>query len=115
MSVDTAGVCLKSWSTAIFCLGFFYLAGAGDADAVRLTNNDSRSYAISVKEASGITTHDVEASQTLENFCKQGCGIILKGVEDGAYTLPEGNEIVSIEGGQLYYDGSAVAPDAKAE
>ncbi|MEQ8825560.1 MAG: hypothetical protein RIC14_14425 [Filomicrobium sp.] len=82
---------------------------------MRLTNKDSRTYAISIKEQAGSSTKELGANETLDKFCELGCTIVIDGVTDGAYHLPEGTEIVTIESGVLYYDGAIESPPAKEQ
>ena len=57
-------------------------------------------------------------SAVLEGFCPSGCVIRLNDSEDDEYKL-EGNEVVSIEEGFVYYDGPDVpeqpAPGGEGE
>lgn len=115
MLLRSAGACVRAVALTAFWLSSVDLLGVSNAHAARLTNKDKRSYMVTVNEGSGSTKHDLGASETLEKFCGNGCVLILRGVEDGSYYLPEGNEIVSIEGGVLYYDGSVAAPANKDE
>ncbi len=53
--------------------------------------------------------HEIEAGGKLDGICLKGCTVTLDGVNDGTYRLPEGNEIVTIEEGVLFYEGSVAA------
>ena len=78
--------------------------------AVSITNRDDRDQKITIIE--GATTKDqtLKPEGTIEGVCLKGCVVRLNDSEDDEYEL-EGNEVVSIEDGYLYYDG----PDAGAE
>lgn len=91
-----------SVAAAAFC--------AEAAAAVSLTNRDDRDYKITIVEGASSQDHTLAPSAVLEGICPKGCVIRLNDSEDDEYEL-EGNEIVSIEEGYLYYDG----PDAAAE
>jgi len=73
-----------------------------------IENKDTGPYTITVEQKDGRSTHQIAAGGKLEGFCLDGCIVILDGISDGAYRLPEGNEIVSIEQGVLFYEGAIV-------
>ncbi len=79
------------------------------ANAVTLTNQDSKPYKIEVKAKSARQEHELAPGKSLTDFCKDGCIIRLNGSADADYQL-EGTERVSIEGGLVYYDGEEVKP-----
>jgi hypothetical protein len=77
-----------------------------------ITNSDSRSYTLTIEERGTKSTLDIAAGGSLDGVCLKGCLVTLGGVKDGAYRLPEGNEMVTIEQGSLFYDGAIAAkPD----
>lgn len=84
--------------------------GAEAAAAVSLTNRDDRDHKITIVEGQSRQDHTLAPSAVLEGICTKGCVIRLNDSENDEYEL-EGNEIVSIEEGYLYYDG----PDAPAD
>ena len=87
----------------------------GTADAVSVTNRDSREHAITVIEGDAKTDHVLKASTSIDGICLKGCLIRLNGSENDEYEL-EGTEVVSIEDGYLYYDGPeapAASPDSQ--
>ena len=84
--------------------------GAEAAAEVSLTNRDDRDYQITIVEGTNSQDHTLAPAAVLEGICPKGCVIRLNDNEDDEYEL-EGNEVVSIEEGYLYYDG----PDAPAE
>ncbi|MCL4767788.1 MAG: hypothetical protein KJZ80_16295 [Hyphomicrobiaceae bacterium] len=84
--------------------------GAEAAAAVSLTNRDERDHKVTIVEGQSSQDHTLAPSAVLEGICPKGCVIRLNDSESDEYEL-EGNEIVSIEEGYLYYDG----PDAPAD
>ncbi len=74
-----------------------------------ITNSDSRSYTLTIEERGTKSTLDIAPGNSLEGICLKGCLVTLGGVKDGAYRLPEGNEIVTIEQGTLFYEGAIAA------
>lgn len=84
--------------------------GAEAAAAVLLTNRDDRDHKVMIVEGESRQEHVLAPSAVLEGICQKGCVIRLNDSESDEYEL-EGNEVVSIEEGYLYYDG----PDAAAE
>lgn len=72
----------------------------GPADALSITNRDSSEMAITVVEEEGKpgVTMKIEPSATLDGICTQGCVITLGNGESDTF---EGEEFVSIEGGQF--------------
>ena len=85
---------------------------AGPAHSAMITNSDSRSYSLTIEERGTKSTVDIAPGSSLEGVCLRGCLVTLGGVKDGSYRLPEGNEIVTIEQGSLFYDGAIAAkPD----
>lgn len=79
--------------------------------ALSLTNRDDQDHKVTVIiEGASPRDHVLKPEGTLEVQCPKGCVIRLNDSEDDEYEL-EGNEVVVIEDGYLYYDG----PDAPAE
>lgn len=76
------------------------------ANAAMITNRDSRSYTLTIEERGTKSTVEIAAGATIEAVCLEGCLVTLGGIEDGSYRLPEGDEIVTIEQGLLFYDGA---------
>jgi len=81
--------------------------GATTALAVSVTNRDNRDYVVTVIEGESSTDHTLKPSGVLDGVCSSGCIIRLGNSEADEYEL-EGDEVLSIEGGELYYEG----PDA---
>mgnify|MGYP001165605046 FL=1 len=75
------------------------------AQAVTITNRDVKDARVSVIEGSEKQDHVLSSGKGLDGVCKQGCIIRLNDSESDEYEL-EGSEVVSIDGGFLYYDGS---------
>ena len=81
--------------------------GAEAAAAVSLTNRDDREHKVTVVEGESSQDHTLAPSAVLEGICPNGCVIRLNDNEDDEYEL-EGNDVVSIEEGFVYYDGPDV-------
>lgn len=84
---------------------------ASPALAVSLTNRDDRPYKVTIVEGETRTEQALAPGGVLEGVCLAGCLIRLDDSEDDEYEL-EGPEIVSIEGGDLYYDGPGSPAEA---
>ena len=84
--------------------------GAEAAVAVSLTNRDDRDHKVTILEGDVRQDHTLAPSAVLEGICTKGCVIRLNDSDSDEYEL-EGDEVVSIEEGYLYYDG----PDAPPE
>lgn len=95
---------------AVWMVSAAALLSAEAAVAVSLTNRDDRDYRIAIIEGEKRQDHVLVPSAVLEGICQKGCVVRLNDNESDEYEL-EGNEIVSIEQGYLYYDG----PDASSE
>jgi len=80
--------------------------------AAVIGNKDGDAYKVTIKEDGKQTTHDIAVGGQLIGVCERGCTVTLEGVKDGSYSLPEGNEIVTIEEGVLFYDGAVPAKQA---
>jgi hypothetical protein len=78
--------------------------------SVSLTNRDDRDHKVTVIEGTARQDHQLASQAVLEGVCLKGCIVRLNDSDNDEYEL-EGNEIVSIEDGYLYYDG----PDAPTE
>lgn len=95
-------IALATWVAAA-------LVATAPAAAVTLKNNDQESYQVEVIAKSSARQFDLDAGNSMTDFCKTGCVIRLNGNAENEYSL-EGSERVSIEGGLVYYDGEEVAP-----
>jgi hypothetical protein len=83
---------------------------ATPAFAISLTNRDDRAYKVQIIEGESKSEQALAPGGVLEGVCLAGCIIRLDDNETEEYEL-EGPEVVSIESGDLYYDG----PDSPAE
>jgi hypothetical protein len=81
--------------------------GAQAALAVSITNRDDREYKITVVEGDSAKDYVLQPSGMLDGICANGCVIRLGDSDTDEYEL-EGDEVLSLEDGELYYDG----PDA---
>lgn len=107
-------MCPKPWSAlhvlaATIVVSFSYIS---PASAISLTNRDARDHRVSVLESGGKTDHQLKPGDALASICQKGCIVRLNDSENDEYEL-EGDEIVSIEDGYLYYDGP-IAPQSEA-
>lgn len=78
--------------------------GASTALAVSITNRDDREHKITVIEGESSKDHTLQPSGVLDGVCANGCVIRLGDSDKDEYEL-EGDEVLSIEDGELYYDG----------
>ncbi len=76
------------------------------AQAASVKNRDDKDYKVTIIEGEAKQNHVLRPSLVLEGVCKKGCVIRLNDSEDNEYKL-DGSEFVSIEDGNLYYDGPA--------
>ena len=84
------------------------LSSSTAAHAVSITNRDELDHKLTVIEGNAKADHVLKPSQTLNGICAKGCTIRLNDIDDAEYEL-EGNDVVSIEDGNLYYDGPDTA------
>ncbi len=102
--------CVAAGLTVPAAIGVAGLAlTASPARGAMTTNNDSSTYTLTIEERGAKSTVDIAPGGSLEGVCLRGCLLTLGEVKDGAYRLPEGNEIVTIEQGALFYDGAIAA------
>lgn len=106
-------MCPKPWSAlrvlaATLIVSF---SNVSPASAISLTNRDGRDHRVSVLESGGKSDHQLKPGDALASICQKGCIVRLNDSENDEYEL-EGDEIVSIEDGYLYYDGP-IAPQGE--
>jgi hypothetical protein len=90
-------------------VGVILLLSSGTAaHAVSITNRDEHDHKVTVIEGNAKAEHVLKPSQALNGICAKGCTIRLNDTEDDEYQL-EANDVVSIEDGSLFYDGSDTA------
>jgi hypothetical protein len=75
------------------------------AAAASLTNRDDKDHKVTIMEGELRQEHLLKPTASLQGICQKGCIIRLGDSDNDDYEL-DGSEIVSIEGGYLYYDGS---------
>jgi len=75
-----------------------------DTDAATLTNRDDKDYKVTITEGEAKQERVLKPAASLEGICQKGCIIRLNDSENDEYEL-DGTEVVSIEDGNLYYDG----------
>jgi len=78
------------------------LMGSPSALASSITNRDGIDHKVSVIEGNAAADHILRPSATLEGICNRGCVIRLNDNRKDEYEL-KGSEVVSIDGGYLYY------------
>ncbi len=88
----------------VFSLAALIVTSA-PGEAVTLTNRDDRDHKVTVIEGETKTDHVLKPNQALEKICSKGCVVRLNDSDDDEYQL-EIEDIVSIEDGYLYHDGS---------
>lgn len=88
---------------------------AGSANAVTMTNMDSRPHKLTIVEGDATKTVEIAPNERLENLCASRCEVSLEGDPD-PYEL-ESADIVQIEDGQLYFeeDTSGAPSESEAE
>jgi len=74
------------------------------AGAVSVTNRDDKDHKVTIIEGDIRKDHVLKPAIVLEGVCQKGCIVRLNDSADDEYEL-EGNEVVSIEEGYLYFDG----------
>lgn len=74
------------------------------AEALSITNRDDQDYKLTIVEGPSSQNFVLKPDAIIENVCAKGCIVRLNDSEEDEYEL-EGNEVVSIEDGNLYYDG----------
>ena len=80
------------------------------AFSLSITNRDDHDQKVTIIEGASVKEQILKPDITVEGICTKGCVLRLNDSEDDEYEV-EGNEVVSIEDGYLYYDG----PDAPAD
>ncbi|MDX2258833.1 MAG: hypothetical protein NW205_07950 [Hyphomicrobiaceae bacterium] len=82
--------------------------GAGDSPAAAAVIGNTGSSEQQVLIISGAERREVtlKPGERVTGVCPKGCTVRLVGVADGDYAIVEGNEIVSVEGGLMYFDGT---------
>lgn len=83
---------------------------SGAALALTVINRDDHAHKVTIIEGAKSTDHVLKPDATVESACAKGCIVRLNDSDEEEYEL-EGNEVVFIEDGNLYYDG----PDAPAD
>lgn len=89
------------------------LIGSPGAFASSITNRDGTDHKVSIIEGNAAADHILRPSATLPGICMRGCVIRLNDSQKDEYEL-NGSEVVSIEGGYLYYDGPPASAVPKA-
>ncbi len=84
--------------------------GGAAASASTITNRDGKDLTITLIEGNKRAEHVLKPNVALTDVCADGCTVRFNaGQGETEYRL-DGNELVSIEAGYLYFDGVAAAP-----
>lgn len=86
------------------------LTHSSAALALSIINRDDHDHKVTIVEGARSTDHVLKPNAKVDSECTKGCIVRLNGSDEDEYEL-EGNEVVFIEDGNLYYDG----PEAPAE
>jgi hypothetical protein len=80
------------------------------ASAASLTNRDNREHQVTILEkAQASVTRALKPEETLQGICPKGCIVRLDGSERHEFIV-EGDESLSIEGGEIFLDGVEPKP-----
>ena len=103
---------MRVWLLAASLCAALYASSAHSGAALALTviNRDDHDHKVTLVEGPRSTDHVLKPDAQIENVCPKGCVVRLNDSDEEEYEL-EGNEVVFIEDGNLYYDG----PDAPAD
>ena len=85
------------------------LVQANATAALTIINRDDHDHKVTVVEGNRSTDHVLKPDAQIENVCPKGCVLRLNGSVEEEYEL-EGNEVVFIEDGNLYYEDAPNAP-----
>lgn len=92
---------------------FAALAHSNAALSLTVINRDDHDHKVTIVEGSKAADHVLKPDAQIESACAKGCVVRLNDSEEEEYEL-EGNEVVFIEDGNLYYDGPDAAPEPPA-
>lgn len=92
-------------------IGLVIVAAAFPALSASITNRDDKDHELTVIEGDAKQPHVLKPAGVLDGVCLKGCVVRIGSSQNDEYEL-EGSEIVSIEDGYLYYDGSDTGPDS---
>ena len=102
---------MRVWLLAV-CLAAV-LAEISPALALTVINRDDHDHKVTIVEGPRSVDHVLKPEAQIENVCPKGCVVRLNDSDEDEYEL-EGNEVVFIEDGNLYYDGPDTPPDQPA-
>ena len=88
---------------------FAALTHTSAALALTVLNRDDHDHKVTIVEGSQKTDHVLKPDAQVENVCPKGCVLRLNDSDEEEYEL-EGNEVVFIEDGNLYYEDAPNAP-----
>ena len=76
------------------------------ATAATLTNRDTREHSVMILEkAQASASRALKPEESIEGICRKGC-IIRIGASETSEYIVEGNELLSIEGGEVFLTGT---------
>jgi len=75
------------------------------AAAASITNRDDKDYRLTIVEAGATSVKSLKIGGVLGDVCSKGCIVRIGDNENDVYEL-EGSDVVSIEDGLLFSDGS---------
>ena len=102
---------MSSTVVAALAIAVFLLSPLAHASS--LTNRDDKDYKVTIIEGKATNDQVLKPSAALEGICLKGCVVRLNDSENDDYEL-QGSDVVSIEDGHLYYDGSPPSAASKA-
>ena len=91
-------------------IGLAIVGATFPAFAISITNKDDKDRTLTVIEGDAKQSQLLKPAAKLDGVCLRGCVVRIGDSENDTYEL-EGNEIVSIEDGYLYFEG----PEAGSE
>lgn len=102
---------MRVWLLAV-CLAAG-LTHSGSALALTVINRDDHDHKVTIVEGARSTDHVLKPDAQIDNVCAKGCVVRIGDSDEEEYEL-EGNEVVFIEDGNLYYDGPDTPTDPPA-
>ncbi len=84
------------------------------AQASSIVNRDDGEHTLTIVEKGASRQHVLQRDGVLERVCPAGCIVRLQGSAEAEYRL-EGNEVVTIKSGFLYYTGPVQQDEPPAD
>ncbi len=89
------------------------LTQSGAALVLSIINRDDHDHKVTIVEGSKSRDHILKPKAKIDSECTKGCIVRMNDSVEDEYEL-EGNEVVFIEDGNLYYDGPEAPADPPA-